>query len=95
MAPEQGAPVEEWIAYAEALQKAYFVEKEDRKEWAGHYEDAVEALKPFAAFANRADDYRHGDDSTCLWRISARDLRRARAVVERTTGAWLDKVGRT
>jgi hypothetical protein len=40
-----------------------------------------EALKPFAAFADQIDEWRHEDDSTCTHRIKASDLRRARKEV--------------
>jgi hypothetical protein len=39
------------------------------------------ALLPFAQLALMAEEYRHGEDSTCEWRIPFCDLRRARAAL--------------
>ena len=40
-----------------------------------------EVLKPFAALADEVDRLRHPDDSTCIWRLSARSLRAARSAL--------------
>lgn len=40
-----------------------------------------DALVPFAHYADQADKYRHPEDSTCEWRLHARDLRKARALL--------------
>lgn len=40
------------------------------------------ALEPFAPLADEIDALRHSDDSTCLHRIKASDLRRARAALD-------------
>lgn len=43
------------------------------------------ALEPFIEFANQIDEWRHEDESTCLHRIKASDLRRARAALQEIT----------
>lgn len=43
-----------------------------------------EALKPFAPLADMVDQWRHEEDSTCMHRIKAVDLRRARAALAST-----------
>jgi len=40
------------------------------------------ALKPLAAFADEVDRLSHPDDSSCLWRMNACDLRRARDLIK-------------
>jgi hypothetical protein len=47
---------------------------------------AREVIKPFAAFADEADALGHSDDSTCVWRIKAADLRTARDFMENGNG---------
>lgn len=39
------------------------------------------ALRPFSDLADRADAFRHGPGSTCLWRLAYDDLARARAAI--------------
>lgn len=50
------------------------------------FNKVVEALRPFAAIAKELDRINHEDDSTCTWRLSAKDIRLARDVL-----AALDK----
>ncbi|AZO29386.1 hypothetical protein [Mesorhizobium sp. M1B.F.Ca.ET.045.04.1.1] len=43
-------------------------------------EEARKALEPFAALSEELDALRHEDGSTCVWRLKASDIRRARAL---------------
>lgn len=49
-------------------------------------EAAKEALEPFAKHCEELDALRHEDDSTCVRRLKASDIRRARATLDQLKG---------
>lgn len=50
-------------------------------------DQAVEALRPFAAIAELADEKGHEPDSTCTWRLRASDLHNARRTLQIIEGS--------
>ena len=68
----------------ESLQEV--VLKSDYDNLKASHKKLVEALKPFAALVKEINELRHEDDSTCPWRLCARDIRKAQRALAEAEG---------